>query len=134
MSGNKLPQALAATEDDIQLLLAAQCHLGTKNCDKTMEPYVYKRRADGMSVFALNFRLWEGPVCRGLCGTTGNLRGNAWGVHAGADGVGAMGLIGRDIWTDGCRGVIRERYPAGWHGNGQPEDSGRDSAGVNGLW
>ena len=69
MSGNKLPQALAATEDDIQLLLAAQCHLGTKNCDKTMEPYVYKRRADGMSIF--RSKLWEAAVWRGLCGTTG---------------------------------------------------------------
>lgn len=47
MSADKLPAALQATEDDIQLLLAAQCHLGTKNCDKTMEPYVWKRRADG---------------------------------------------------------------------------------------
>jgi len=47
MSSDKLPAALQATEEDIQLLLAAQCHLGTKNCDKTMEPYVFKRRADG---------------------------------------------------------------------------------------
>jgi small subunit ribosomal protein SAe len=48
MSSDKLPAALQATEEDIQLLLAAQCHLGTKNCDKTMEPYVFKRRADGV--------------------------------------------------------------------------------------
>jgi small subunit ribosomal protein SAe len=47
MSADKLPAALQATEEDIQLLLSAQCHLGTKNCDKTMEPYVFKRRADG---------------------------------------------------------------------------------------
>ena len=47
MSADKLPSILNATEEDIQLLLAAQAHLGTKNCDKTMEPYVYKRRADG---------------------------------------------------------------------------------------
>jgi hypothetical protein len=47
MSSDKSPAALQATEEDIQLLLAAQCHLGTKNCDKTMEPYVFKRRADG---------------------------------------------------------------------------------------
>lgn len=47
MSADKLPKALQATEDDIQLLLAAQCHLGTKNCDKSMENYVWKRRADG---------------------------------------------------------------------------------------
>ena len=47
MSADKLPTSMNVTEDDIQLLLSAQCHLGTKNCDKTMEPYVYKRRADG---------------------------------------------------------------------------------------
>ncbi len=44
---SKLPSILSATEEDIQLLLAAQCHIGTKNCDKQMEPYVWKRRADG---------------------------------------------------------------------------------------
>lgn len=46
-SADKLPAALQASEEDIQLMLSAQCHLGTKNCDKTMEPYVWKRRADG---------------------------------------------------------------------------------------
>jgi len=45
MSG--LPAILKATEEDIKLLLSAQSHLGTKNCDVHMEPYVYKRRADG---------------------------------------------------------------------------------------
>ena len=44
---SKLPSILSATEEDIQLLLAAQCHIGTKNCDKQMEPYVWKRRQDG---------------------------------------------------------------------------------------
>jgi hypothetical protein len=27
--------------------LSSQCHLGTKNYDKQMTPYIYKRRADG---------------------------------------------------------------------------------------
>ncbi|KAG0361882.1 structural constituent of ribosome, partial [Gamsiella multidivaricata] len=45
MSG--LPTILKATEEDIKLLLSAQSHLGTKNCDVHMEPYVWKRRADG---------------------------------------------------------------------------------------
>ena len=44
---SKLPSVLSATEEEIQLLLAAQCHIGTKNCDKHMEPYVWRRRADG---------------------------------------------------------------------------------------
>lgn len=44
---SKLPSVLSATDEDIQLLLAAQAHIGTKNCDKQMQPYVWKRRADG---------------------------------------------------------------------------------------
>jgi small subunit ribosomal protein SAe len=44
---SKLPSVLSATDEEIQLLLAAQCHIGTKNCDKQMEPYVWKRRPDG---------------------------------------------------------------------------------------
>ena len=47
---SKLPSILSATDEEIQLLLAAQCHIGTKNCDKQMEPYVYKRRIDGKSL------------------------------------------------------------------------------------
>jgi len=52
------PDVLNATEEDIQLLLAARCHLGTKNCDKTMEPYVWKRRADGIHVLNIG-KTWE---------------------------------------------------------------------------
>ena len=47
---SKLPSVLSATEEEIQLLLAAQCHIGTKNCDKQMQPYVWKRRADGVLI------------------------------------------------------------------------------------
>ena len=43
---------------DIQLLLAAQCHLGTKNCDFQMERYVYKRRNDGIYIIDLG-KTWE---------------------------------------------------------------------------
>lgn len=46
---SKLPSVLSATDEEIRLLLAAQCHIGMKNCDKQMEPYVYKRRIDGLS-------------------------------------------------------------------------------------
>jgi hypothetical protein len=46
---SKLPSVLSATEEEIQLLLAAQCHVGTKNCDKQMQSYVWKRRSDGVS-------------------------------------------------------------------------------------
>jgi len=55
---SKLPAVLSATEEDIQLMLAAQCHLGTKNCDKQMEPYIWKRRSDGIHVINIG-KTWE---------------------------------------------------------------------------
>jgi len=55
---SKLPSVLAASEEEIQLLLAAQCHIGTKNCDKQMEPYVWKRRADGIHIINIG-KTWE---------------------------------------------------------------------------
>ncbi|KAG6866778.1 structural constituent of ribosome [Blastosporella zonata] len=55
---SKLPSVLAASEEEIQLLLAAQCHIGTKNCDKQMEPYVWKRRNDGIHILNIG-KTWE---------------------------------------------------------------------------
>lgn len=40
------------------MLLAAQSHLGTKNCTAHMERYVYRRREDGIYVFNLG-KTWE---------------------------------------------------------------------------
>lgn len=40
------------------MLLAAQVHLGTKNVVKPMEPYVFKRRNDGIHVMNL-MKTWE---------------------------------------------------------------------------
>lgn len=51
---SKLPSILNPTDEDIQMLLSAQVHIGTKNCDKGMEPYVFKRRADGKLDFIKN--------------------------------------------------------------------------------
>jgi hypothetical protein len=45
----KFNDSLQATAEDISLLLSAGSHLGSKNVDATMEPYVYKRRSDGKS-------------------------------------------------------------------------------------
>ena len=39
---------LSQKEADIQMMLAAEVHLGTKNCDFQMERYVFKRRNDGI--------------------------------------------------------------------------------------
>jgi len=55
---SKLPSVLSATEDDIQKLLAAQCHIGTKNCDKQMLSYVWKRRVDGIHIINVG-KTWE---------------------------------------------------------------------------
>ncbi|KAI3635132.1 hypothetical protein MIR68_006698 [Amoeboaphelidium protococcarum] len=56
-----MTNALNYTEEDIQLLLAAQCHLGTKNVDSKMENYVWKRRADGIHLINLR-KTWEKMV------------------------------------------------------------------------
>lgn len=55
---SRLPAALEATETDVQMLLSASCHVGSKNCDKHMEQYVYKRRADGIHLLNLG-KTWE---------------------------------------------------------------------------
>jgi len=55
---SKLPSVLSATDEDIQLLLSAQAHIGTKNCDKQMQPYVWKRRADGIHIINIG-KTWE---------------------------------------------------------------------------
>ncbi|KAE8217191.1 hypothetical protein CF319_g8661 [Tilletia indica] len=52
-SASKLPAALAPTEQDISLLLAAQTHISTKNAEKGMGSYIYKRRADGINFLDL---------------------------------------------------------------------------------
>lgn len=44
---SRVPAVLNPTEEDIKLLLSAQCHIGTKNVNTRMAPYVHKRRADG---------------------------------------------------------------------------------------
>jgi len=50
--------ALSQKEADIQMMLAASCHLGTKNCDYQMERYVWRRRQDGIYVINLA-KTWE---------------------------------------------------------------------------
>eukprot|EP00249_Psilotum_nudum_P009109 c21714_g2_i1 orf=284-1213(+) len=50
--------ALSQRESDIQMMLAADVHLGTKNCDYQMERYVWKRRSDG--IFIINVgKTWD---------------------------------------------------------------------------
>ncbi|KAL9368738.1 hypothetical protein Peur_039937 [Populus x canadensis] len=51
-------KTLSQKELDIQMMLAAEVHLGTKNCDFQMERYVFKRRNDGIYIINLG-KTWE---------------------------------------------------------------------------
>lgn len=49
---------MSQKEQDIQMMLAADVHLGTKNCDFQMERYVFKRRSDGIYIINLG-KTWD---------------------------------------------------------------------------
>eukprot|EP00252_Welwitschia_mirabilis_P005987 TRINITY_DN165_c0_g1_i1.p1 TRINITY_DN165_c0_g1~~TRINITY_DN165_c0_g1_i1.p1 ORF type:complete len:319 (+),score=76.74 TRINITY_DN165_c0_g1_i1:181-1137(+) len=49
---------LSQKEADIRMMLAADVHIGTKNCDFQMERYVYARRSDGIYIINLA-KTWE---------------------------------------------------------------------------
>ncbi|GAB4849994.1 hypothetical protein Ancab_029293 [Ancistrocladus abbreviatus] len=49
---------LSQKEADVQMMLAADVHLGTKNCNFQMERYVFKRRSDGIYIINLA-KTWE---------------------------------------------------------------------------
>ena len=51
-------RGLSQREQDIQMMLAADVHLGTKNCDFQMERYIHKRRSDGIYIINLG-KTWE---------------------------------------------------------------------------
>jgi small subunit ribosomal protein SAe len=51
-------EVLQPTQLDIEQLLMAKAHLGTKNCNFKMLKYVFKRRSDGVHVISVN-KIWE---------------------------------------------------------------------------
>jgi len=56
---SKVPAGpLSLKEDDVAKLLACDVHIGTRNLDVGMEPYIWKRRADGIYIIHLG-KLWE---------------------------------------------------------------------------
>jgi len=55
---SKVPAALQITETDLQMILSASCHIGSKNCEKQMEGYVWKRRTDGVHLIHAG-KIWE---------------------------------------------------------------------------
>lgn len=52
------PSVLEPTEEDMKMMLAANCHIGSKNCERSMSNYVWSRRADGVNVINL-IKTWE---------------------------------------------------------------------------
>jgi len=53
-----VPQILQPKEEDIQMMLSAGVHTGTKNSDDSMKEYIWRRRQDG--VYILNIgKTWE---------------------------------------------------------------------------
>ena len=47
---SRSPAVLNPTDEDIQMLLASQVHIGAKNSTAGMAPYIFKRRPDGPSL------------------------------------------------------------------------------------
>ncbi|KAA8646436.1 hypothetical protein EYZ11_000263 [Aspergillus tanneri] len=58
MAPSQLPPVFNPTSQDIEMLLAAQCHLGSKNLQVHMEPYLWKTRPDGVNVINVG-KTWE---------------------------------------------------------------------------
>lgn len=53
-----LPEILQPKEDDIQKMLVAQVHIGTRNSDNQMAEYIFRRRNDGIHVLNIG-KTWE---------------------------------------------------------------------------
>ncbi|RPB20646.1 40S ribosomal protein S0 [Terfezia boudieri ATCC MYA-4762] len=58
MSPSNLPACMAATQQDIEQLIAAQCHIGSKNIQVHMNPYLWKNRPDGIKLINIG-KTWE---------------------------------------------------------------------------
>ncbi|EEP82434.1 40S ribosomal protein S0 [Uncinocarpus reesii 1704] len=58
MAPSNLPPVFNATSQDMEMLLAAQCHLGSKNLQVHMDPYLWKTRPDGINVINIG-KTWE---------------------------------------------------------------------------
>ncbi|KAM7204790.1 40S ribosomal protein S0 [Rhypophila sp. PSN 637] len=58
MAPANLPSIFNATSQDIEQLLAAQCHVGSKNLQVHMQSYLWKTRADGVNVINIG-KTWE---------------------------------------------------------------------------
>ena len=50
---SQFPAALKPSEEDIAKMLACQAHIGSRNSNKFVQPYIWKRRNDGVHIFDL---------------------------------------------------------------------------------
>ncbi len=55
---SSLPSVLQPEENDITDLLVAEAHIGTRNSDDKMKPYIWKRRNDGIYILNVG-KTWE---------------------------------------------------------------------------
>eukprot|EP00538_Stauroneis_constricta_P002653 CAMPEP_0119551634 /NCGR_PEP_ID=MMETSP1352-20130426/4831_1 /TAXON_ID=265584 /ORGANISM="Stauroneis constricta, Strain CCMP1120" /LENGTH=285 /DNA_ID=CAMNT_0007597721 /DNA_START=56 /DNA_END=910 /DNA_ORIENTATION=+ len=53
-----LPAILQPKEEDIQMMLSAGVHTGTRNSDSGMEEYIWRRRNDGVHILNIG-KTWE---------------------------------------------------------------------------
>ncbi|CAL3963273.1 hypothetical protein PZA11_000943 [Diplocarpon coronariae] len=58
MAPSQLPPIFNATSQDIEMLLSSGAHLGSKNLQVHMEPYLWKTRPDGINVINIG-KTWE---------------------------------------------------------------------------
>jgi small subunit ribosomal protein SAe len=53
-----LPEILQPKEEDIQMMLSAGVHTGTRNSDSNMQEYIWRRRNDGVHILNIG-KTWE---------------------------------------------------------------------------
>jgi len=58
MASTTCPALLAHREQDIQKMLAANVHIGSRNLDFQMEKYIFKRRIDGLHLIDVS-KSWD---------------------------------------------------------------------------
>ncbi len=72
MAPASLPSIFNATSQDIEMLIAANCHVGSKNLQTHMQPYLWKTRADGVNVINIGKTWYVGLgdycVCCSIAG------------------------------------------------------------------
>lgn len=58
MNSTSLPAILQPKEEDVQMMLSAGVHTGTRNSDSAMEEYIWRRRNDGVHILNIG-KTWE---------------------------------------------------------------------------